>query len=51
MKRAGRIIRIVGMWGVLAATAGALRSDAAPPPCRSRRQGSFRQEGTRPTDV
>ena len=30
MKRAGRIIRIVGMWGVLAATAGALRSDAAP---------------------
>lgn len=30
MKRAGRIIRIVGMWGVLAATTGALRSDAAP---------------------
>lgn len=30
MKRTGRIIRIVGMWGVLAATAGALRSDAAP---------------------
>ena len=30
MKRAGLIVRIVGMWGVLAATAGALRTDAAP---------------------